>query len=62
MFIYGLDEEKAQAKMMDILTKLRRTALVPPHGSVQDEVVFVKTPNTVTMISADPRRKIQVRT
>lgn len=48
--------------MMAIFTKLRRAALMPPNGSVQDDVVFAKTPNTVTMVSAKPRRKLQIIT
>ena len=58
IFLYGLSAAQAETKLHAVFAKLRRTALLPPHGSVQDECVFVKTPNTVTMVSAEPRRKV----
>jgi len=57
IFFHGLDREDAHAKLVHLLKKLRRT--VKMKAGVEHDVVFIKTPNTVTVESGRPRRKIQ---
>ena len=57
VFFHGLDREDAHAKLVHLLKKLRRT--VKMKAGVEHDVVFIKTPNTVTVESGRPRRKIQ---
>lgn len=58
LFIYGLDAEAAQAKLLTILSTLQRS-LVRKHG-VQNEVYFIKTQNTVTLGCGQLGRTVQV--
>lgn len=57
IFFHGLDAEDAHAKLFSLLRKLRRT--VKMREGIDHDVVFVKTPNTVTLETGSPRRKIQ---
>ena len=57
VFFHGIDREDAQAKLVHLLRKLRRA--VKMEAGVEHDVVFVKTPNTITVESGSPRRKIQ---
>ncbi len=61
LFIYGIPDQHARnEKLQTILGSLRRSILVAE--GVQHDVVFVKTPNTVTVVGPNPRRKIQIIT
>lgn len=62
LFIYGLSAEEANRKVQSIMKLLRKSALLPPAGTVRDDVVFVKTDYTVTVVTASPRRKVQIIT
>ena len=52
LFVHGLSAEAAQAKMLSLFTRLRRTIL--RAVGVENDVYFIKTPNTVTIGCAQP--------
>lgn len=58
LFIYGLDEVDAQAKLVAILTQIQRTII--KRFGVGNDVYFIKTPNTVTVGCGVIGRSIQV--
>lgn len=47
LFVYGLDADAAQHKLLKILAHLQRS-IVRAHG-IQNDVYFVKTSNTITI-------------
>ena len=51
-------QEDANIKLNAILMDLRKT--IKLEDGVTADVVFVRTPNTVTLCSSAPRRKIQI--
>jgi hypothetical protein len=58
LFVYGLDEAEAQAKLVAILTRIQRTII--KRFGVGNDVYFIKTPNTVTVGCGLIGRSIQV--
>jgi hypothetical protein len=56
IFLYGLDAKGANDKLRDLMHFFASRV---PSGA---ELVYVRTPNTVTFISGDPRRHMQIIT
>ena len=58
LFLYGLDEVAARAKLTAILTTIQRT-IIKKHG-IGNDVCFIKTPNTITVSCGVIGRTIQI--
>jgi hypothetical protein len=60
IFVYGLDQTKANARLVQVMVRLKERIRETVGDSV--DAVFIKSDNTVTLESGSPRRKIQIIT
>ena len=58
IFVHGLDAVAAQAKLLEVFTRLRRTML--RTVGIENDVYFIKTPNTVTVGCGKRYRNVQI--
>ena len=57
IFIFGLDENAAKAKLQSLLTAIRRSTI--RAMGIEHDVFFIKTPNTIT-VRCGKRRPVQI--
>ena len=60
IFLVGLPSPEVASRKLEQLMDYLTSQL--PAGDESVELAFVRTPNTVTMVSGDPRRHIQIIT